>query len=211
MSDSAGTGSAGNPGSPGDEPRRDFLWEIGAVVVGGIAGLAAMGSAIAVALDPILRKPKKPAAYANSKSDAGEGFVRIASVEAVPADGVPRRFSVIDDRRDAWNFMPDRPIGAVYISRDQGDSDGQSIRVLHATCPHAGCSVATADTPQGLMFQCPCHNSSFGIKGERVNRPGKKNPSPRDLDVLENKVIDGDVWVEFKNFYTGREEKEAKL
>jgi Rieske Fe-S protein len=165
---------------------------------------------VAVALDPILRKPRKPTAHASDGGSGGEGYVRVASIDAVPDDGVPRRFSVIDDQQDAWNFTPDQPIGAVYVSRDEGDADGESIRVLHATCPHAGCSVATADTPNGLMFQCPCHNSSFALDGERVNRPGKNNPSPRDLDVLESKIVEGDVWVEFKRFYTGREEKEAK-
>lgn len=201
-----------NNADSGDGPRRDFLWEIGAVVVGAVTGLAAVGSAVAVALDPILRKPRKPTAHASDRdSGGGEGFVRVASIDAVPDDGVPRRFSVIDDQQDAWNFTPDQPIGAVYISRDEGDVEGKSVKVLHATCPHAGCSVATADTPKGLMFQCPCHNSSFGLGGERVNRPGKNNPSPRDLDVLENKIVDGEVWVEFQDFYTGREEKEAKI
>jgi menaquinol-cytochrome c reductase iron-sulfur subunit len=197
--------------SPTERPRRDFMWEIGAVVVGTIPVLAAAVAALGVVLDPLLRKGKKPTAYGTEAGSAGEGFTRVAAMAAIPPDGIPRRFSVIADRQDAWNFTPNQPIGAVYMSRQVGDEDGETLQVLHATCPHAGCSVATAETPTGLMFQCPCHNSSFAIDGKRVNRPGKNNPSPRDLDDLEIKIESGDVWVAFKDYYTGREVKEAKI
>src|SRR5690606_36957856 len=133
----------------------------------------------------------------------GEGFYKIATLDAVPDDGVPRRFPVLAHRLDAWNYTPNQPIGAVYLRR----VSGQDLQVFHSTCPHAGCSVSAV----GSAFHCPCHNSSFDCDGKREARPGKKNPSPRDLDQLAYQVVDGNVWVEFKDFYTGREEKTPKI
>ena len=40
---------------------------------------------------------------------------------------------------------------------------------------------------------------------------GQKNPSPRDLDQLEFEERDNELWVKFRNFYTGIHEQNAKL
>jgi hypothetical protein len=50
------------------------------------------------------------------KSQAG-GFIRLTSIDAVPDDGSPQKFSVIADRTDTWHFFPNEPVGAVYLRR----------------------------------------------------------------------------------------------
>jgi len=179
--------------------RRSFAWEIGALVVGAVTSLAGLAAGVTVFLDPLWRKPQPPERYRRS-GGAGEGFYRVAALSSIPEDGKPRRFAVIADRIDAWNYTPDQPIGAVYLRR----AAGQELQVFHSTCPHAGCSVSSVESAEGGAFHCPCHNSSFDWEGKRVARPGKINPAPRDMDTLKYKVVDGDVWVEFKEFYTGR-------
>ena len=132
----------------------------------------------------------------------GDGFIRVASVSAL-SPGVPQRFPVIDDQIDAWNFSPDQPIGSVYIEQPAtGD-----LRVFNTTCPHAGCSVSC----NGQSYECPCHNSSFTLAGDKqASKSGRPNPSPRALDSLNYEIRDGEIWVEFKNFYTGKHDKKEK-
>ena len=66
----------------------------------------------------------------------------------------------------------------------------------------------------GQAFVCPCHNSSFLLDGKRrLAESGRDNPSPRDLDNLDvdpEKLAQGEVWVRFQNFYTGKHEKVPK-
>lgn len=193
---------------PTAAPRRAFLWSLGASVISLILAAGAVLPALWTWLDPLWRRSRPPRA-AGAAPAIGEGYYRVAPLDSIPADGVPRRFAIVADRVDAWNYLPAKPIGAVYIRRDPQQTD--KLQVFQSICPHAGCSVATVQEAEGTMFHCPCHNSSFAADGHRVARPGKKNPSPRDLDELAYKIDNGYIWVEYKEFYTGRPEKVAKL
>ena len=158
-----------------------------ALILGGIAGLVPFGASLAVLLDPVRRKA------------ASNNAIRVASLSALPADGVPRKFQVIASRTDAWNKYPDVPIGAVYLRR----TSEKEITAVNVACPHAGCFV-NFSTTRGL-FLCPCHNSSFAVDG-RINDP--KSPSPRALDSLEVEIRGGtEVWVRFQNFQPGEKAK----
>jgi len=180
-------------------PRRSFMWEIGALAIGLVTSLSGLAVGVTVFFDPLLRKREPPLRYRQASS-AGEGFYKVASLSSVPEDSKPHRFEVIADRIDAWNYTPNQPIGAVFLRRKAG----QELQVFLSTCPHAGCSVSSVGEGEDGAFHCPCHNSSFDWNGKRVARPGKINPAPRDMDELNYKLVDGDVWVEFKEFYTGR-------
>ncbi|MBM3999750.1 MAG: Rieske 2Fe-2S domain-containing protein [Planctomycetes bacterium] len=187
------------------EPRRDFLWSLGAGLVGACASLPGWAAGLVVFLDPLLRKPGRPGRYRRAGA-VGEGYVRVAAWNAVPEDGSPSRFAVIADRRDAWNYTPDRPIGAVFLRRVSDDD----VIAFHTTCPHAGCSISAVRTDGGDAFHCPCHNSAFDVDGRRVARPGMTNPAPRDMDVLNHKIVDGEIWIEYVDFQAGRPAKDAK-
>src|SRR5262249_50095213 len=124
---------------------------------------------------------------------------KVTTLDALPADGVPRKFPVIAAKSDAWSKFPDAPIGAVYLRRTKDDK----VEALNAVCPHAGCFVDFS-AERGI-FRCPCHDSSFALDGKIA---GAKSPSPRALDALDVKVdTDGAVWVTFQNFIAGRADK----
>jgi Rieske Fe-S protein len=191
------SGSAGNATS--DPPRRNFLAAATAAIVGGLVGLFPLGAGALVFLDPILkRKPKAAGGAADGASD--RPFRRVATVDALPADGTPVQVPVIADLTDAWNREPNQPVGAVYLRKV---ADG-AVECFNAICPHAGCFVGySADR---RVFQCPCHTSSFELDGQRI----LPSPSPRDMDSLQVELKEGEVWVQFVNFYPGHEEREAK-
>ena len=175
-------------------PRRNLVAALCATVIGLIIKLVPLTAGLAVFFDPLLKR---------KGSSAGQKqFIRVASLNAIPEDGTPVQFPVVADLTDAWNREPSQPIGAVYLRRVGG-----KVECFNAICPHAGCFVAYAAGRQ--VFQCPCHTSSFELTGERI----LPSPSPRDLDKLavdEEKLKSGEVWVQFVNYYPGKEHREEK-
>ena len=170
-----------------EKKRRIFIKECCAIGIGGVVGAAPLIAGLTVLLDPLTKK-------------GGQGIkVKIASLESLPEDGIPIKLSIIATRADAWNKYPEAPIGAVYIRR----TGPQKVEALNAVCPHAGCFVDYRSALGGYF--CPCHNSTFSLDGKIAN---PKSPSPRPMDSLEVEVINGnEVWVNFQNFYAGREKK----
>lgn len=181
--------------------RRGLLKRVAAVAVGALIGLVPGAASLIVFLDPLRRRKRS------------DGLVRVAPLEVVPADGVPRRFSILAAHQDAWNRLPLHPVGAVYLRREPG-SDG--VEAHSAVCPHAGCFVNYQE--QAGCFRCPCHNSRFERTGERIDP--ESCPSPRGLDALtaeirEQRDLEGqpllgpdgrprlEVWVHFQNFRAG--------
>jgi Rieske Fe-S protein len=171
----------------GSSGRRSFFKEAATVLLGAVAILGPIGAAISVALDP-LRKGKA----------SNNNFVRITSLESVPADGVPRKFEVIAERTDAWNKFPNTPIGAVYLRR----TNDKNIEAFNVVCPHAGGFIDYNRSEK--CFLCPLHNSAFTLDGS-IKDPS--SPSPRPMDSLKVEVRDGEIWVAFKNFLAGTREK----
>jgi menaquinol-cytochrome c reductase iron-sulfur subunit len=168
----------------------------GAFVAGAVAMLTPLGVGIASFFSPLRRQ-------------ANSARVRLALLEQVPDDGVPRSFPVAADRVDAWNRYPAQRIGAVYLVRKQGERE---LVAFTAKCPHAGCFIGY--TPGEETFKCPCHTSAFKLDGTRVR--GDAEVSPRDMDRLKvelRSVAAGDgakveeVWVEFVDYQTGRKER----
>jgi Rieske Fe-S protein len=138
------------------------------------------------------------------RSGAPRGFIKIATLDSVPDDGVPHVFTVVANRTDAWTYFPSEPIGAVFMRRAKGET---KLEVLQTTCPHAGCMLDYSSA--GNDFKCPCHNSAFQLDGALAY-----GPSPRPMDSLAYEIRDNrgvkEVWVKFENFYTGVAEKIAK-
>lgn len=169
-------------------PRRSFVARAAALVAGSVAGLVPLVAGAAAALDPLRRRGREPS------------LVMVTKVGAIPQNGVPRRFAIEADRIDAWTTHRSTPVGAVYLRRTQ-----EGVTALNVVCPHAGCFVGLA--PDRSRFACPCHGSSFDLDGT-INDPG--SPSPRDMDVLDVEVRNGDeVWVRYQNFLPGRKTKES--
>ncbi len=169
-----------------------------AIVCGGVVAVFPFLAGIAVFLDPLRRRQR-------ANGDTGgdlEGFVRVASLETVPADGVPRQFPVIADQHDAWTFFPQQRIGSVFLRRDP---ETKELQCFTSICPHAGCSVDYAAETQ--TFNCPCHSSQFTSDGQVI----PPTPSPRGMDPMEVHVSDnGEILVKYVSYLTGTEERKQK-
>ena len=173
--------------TPAQPDRRGFFKKAGSVVIGGLLGLVPLLSGLAVFLDPLRRKSQ------------AQGAVRVASLDALPGDGVPRKFPVLANRTDAWNKFTQVPIAAVYLRRTADNK----LQAFNVVCPHAGCFVDYES--EAGNFLCPCHKSSFTVEG-RIDNP--ESPSPRGLDELKVEVRNQkEVWVEFQNFQAGHAQK----
>src|SRR5437016_3803605 len=99
--------------------RRNFLYSMGSVMIGMVVSLFPLGAGLMVFLDPLLGKKKLPGSVPHDP-DGAAGYLKIATLDAVPDDGIPRRFPVIANLKDAWNFTPGQPIGAIYLRREKG-------------------------------------------------------------------------------------------
>ena len=180
----------------GIPPRRNVLAAVAATIIGAFVGIVPLAAGLATFLDPLLRRKKS-----GGESGARQP-IRVASLDAIPADGTPVQVPVIADLTDAWNREPNQPIGAVYLRRQDNH-----VVCFNAICPHAGCFVGYAADRK--IFQCPCHTSSFQLDGERI----MPSPSPRNMDELKveaDKLKLGEVWIEFVNYYPGTEDREEK-
>jgi len=167
--------------------RRGFIKKVLAGVLGTLAGLVPAGIALNAFCDPLRRKSKV------------DNTVRVASLDILPGDGVPRKFTVVASMQDAWNKFPQTPIGAVYLRR----TGEKKVEAFNVVCPHAGCFVDYS--PARTEYYCPCHRSSFALDG-RVKNPS--SPSPRGMDSLEVEIRNGhEIWVKFQNFVSGHAEK----
>ena len=223
MSDSTETKKG--QASQSDEKRRSFLVEIAAVVVGGLASVGPLAIGLYAVLSEPFRPRKTPRNFSRGDDgvEASADEYLVTTMGSLSDDGVPRRFEVIANKVDAWNFTPDQPVGAIFLSKqeaakesDQGfvDAAGKkwSVVAFQATCPHFGCSVSFEQTASA--FLCPCHNSSFNIDGTLRDLEGSPNPSLRPLDRLnvnDKKLAKGEVWVEFFEFQSGTKEQIRKV
>jgi menaquinol-cytochrome c reductase iron-sulfur subunit len=192
---------------PETNERRGFLGSTAAITAAALSGLLGVGplaiGLYATVMDP-LRKKTAPlkAAGAAGATGAKEGFYYVAQLGEIDSQ-VPRRFTIVADKIDAWNFMKNQPIGSVYMRMQ-----GTEVECFHTTCPHAGCAVSYELESQGYL--CPCHNSSFKVDGSKLEVGGSSNPSPRGLDALEVDVQGTSVFVKYEDYFTGRHDKVAK-
>lgn len=76
------------------------------------------------------------------------------------------------------------PEGQFYLAR----LDDGSFLALSRTCTHLGCSVPWDEKEQ--KFICPCHGSTFNIKGEPLTPP-----ATRPLDYFPARIENGMVKV----------------
>ncbi len=179
-----------------DDDRRGFFLRVAAGVVGALCVIVPGGAALRVFLAPLWRR----------SGDAA--FIPVATLSAVPADGVPRMFKIVADRTDAWNRYPREPIGTVFLRRTA--EKPKEVVAFNAVCPHLGCMVGYQ--PAQTRFYCPCHQSAFQPDGALI----PPSAAARGLDTLEVKLEPADggddarVLVKFQNYRSGIHEKVVK-
>lgn len=168
--------------------RRDFYrWGTG--ILSGLLVLGLAGPGLAFLLDPLRQR---------SKAREYRALTRLSEL----AVGVPRAFSVLDERRDAWVRYPREPIGSVWLIR-QPEGAQEPVLAYAAECPHLGCAITLA--AGGQSFVCPCHLSRFDLQGRPIN-----TVPPRGMDRLEVQVSadpDPVIRVRFQRFRSMSQEK----
>ena len=182
-------------------PRRGFLVQFIAGAIGAFVGTIPAIFGTLFFLDPLIRRKsaQNPDAENPDGENLGEdpdrvvkreGFIRMAvTIDALPDNGAPQRYTVFDDIIDAWNMFPNQPAGAIWLRKIHGQ-----VIAFNTTCPHLGCDVEHRLAEND--FYCPCHTSAFDLDGT------KKNPiPPRDMDSLEvnpdgkDWIKDGEIWI----------------
>ena len=125
------------------------------------------------------------------KGGAGnENWIRIAQLQALP-EGVPTRVKVSGTLRDSFTVTKNMTLGSVWVQRS-----GNKVSVLQAECPHLGCAIDL--TGDKKSFSCPCHTSKFKLDGV-----ADSGPSPRKMDALASRVVDGWLEVDYRRFRQG--------
>jgi menaquinol-cytochrome c reductase iron-sulfur subunit len=163
--------------------RRGFM---GVVVA---ASALAIGALLAVpgvgyVLDPLLRAVPRL-----------RGWRRVAALASVPRDA-PLAVTIEGEQRDAWTRSPRTKLGTVYLRRVE-----DRVVALSGECPHLGCTIRF--DPGHARFGCPCHRSNFTLEGRQTT-----GPSPRPMDELETRVVNGQVEVRFVRYRTGTPERQ---
>ena len=179
-----------NQEMPEDPKRRDFMAKAVSVFAGGAIVSVPVGAGVATLFSPLIGGAQ------------GGVRIRLAAVDDLPSDGSPKLYQVVAERTDAWTKYPAKPLGSVFLRKLE---DG-GVKAFNSSCPHAGCSVGFRARDE--VFYCPCHESTFLLDGSR----GEVCVSPRGLDSLEvdqEKLSEGEVWVIFQNFAAGIEGKKA--
>ncbi len=180
--------------------RRGFI-KGASCAIGAAIGAVPMAAGVRVVLDPLSRQ---------ATAEGGAEFIRLADVSDLP-ESEPMKFAIVEDKTDKWSRYKDVPVGAVYLLKETGDSSADdaeapvSVIAYNTVCPHLGCFVDYRKDEQD--FFCPCHDSNFDLEGNLL-----KGVSPRAMDTLEvdeEKLKAGEIWVKFQRFKSNTKEKIA--
>lgn len=169
-----------------DDDRRRFL-KVATCAIGGGVGLAVAAPVLTLLADPA---GKVTVTTPTTPLDLGPA-------EQFRVGAEPRRVDVVAPIvKDAWMAARDVVLGAAWIRRTP-----DKLVALSAVCPHLGCAIGW-DAGAG-NFLCPCHDSRFGVGGDRL-----AGPSERGMDELPLTVVDGRLqltWIRYKTGQTVRE------
>ena len=169
-------------------PRRDLL-RLATVALGGLIAAILAVPGVAYLLSPLRRRGSAGALHT---------LTRVSQLQV----GVPRLFTIVQDRKDAWVKYPPEPVGSVWLVRQPAGSDPPVV-ALQSECPHLGCAINFKADQGG--FVCPCHTSAFTLDGTPTNRV-----PPRPMDRLDIELTPGEdpeIRVGFGRFRAQSEEK----
>ena len=211
--------SENSEANAGDEPDRRKFIKGASCAIGAAIGVVPMVAGVRVALNPL-----------SEKSEGGEtDFLKLAELSELEL-GVPKKYSIVSDKKDKWTRQRDVPIGAVYLlktanksekqenssdenatsdanatetAKTAGKGERESVVAFNTVCPHLGCFIDYRSTEQD--FFCPCHDSKFALDGSVEG-----GVSPRGMDELELEVRNAtEVWVKYQRFKANTATKEV--
>ena len=154
--------------------RRSFL----GVLLG--FGTVVMGAALSV---PLIRFALHPLLARTTEI----GWSDVGKLDEFASLTAPAKRLIKVEQRDAWRkIISER---AIYVLPPKNGT----VRILSPICPHLGCSIPWNETKQ--EFICPCHVAVFAIDGTKIS-----GPTPRSMDDLQSKVVDGMLKVRYQYF-----------
>ncbi|HCQ39736.1 MAG TPA: (2Fe-2S)-binding protein [Verrucomicrobiales bacterium] len=139
-------------------------------------------------------------------SASGGILARLTTLDSLAVGGPPQAFKVVADKTDAWTTYKDLPLGLVYVQRVAE----RDVLVFSASCPHAGCAVEYRNEgDRGEHYYCPCHESSFKTDGSLAPDNTQAKRGLDTLEVIGEKLQEGEIWIRFQKFKAGISEKKA--
>ena len=148
----------------------------------------AFGAFIAAAVGlPGIAYIASPLARRNSASWISLGPVASFS------SGEPKSIAVSVTNQDGWRqISTSRTVWVVPSATDQ-------LVVFNGRCTHLGCAYSWQTSgAHANTFFCPCHEGVYDASGAV-----QAGPPPRQLDRLETAVVDGELFVLYRDFRLG--------
>ena len=188
---------------PNEQPDRRQFIKGASCAIGAAIGAVPMVAGVRVALDPLGKEG----------GDGAGKFFQLANLGDLKS-GIPKKYSIFDDRKDKWTSYKNVPVGAVYLlktsakSKESDDAnataaEAETVIAFNTVCPHLGCFVDYRTDERD--FFCPCHDSNFDLKGDM-----KKGVSPRGMDTLQVEIREeSEIWVKFQHFKANTKDKVA--
>lgn len=163
-----------------------------------VGALALCGGTCALTAIPGLQMVAHPLSK-DTVTGPGQFIAAGSAIEFV--EGQPVKVDIVTERHDGWNRIARAKIGSAWVVRRSG-----TILAYSTACPHLGCSVdmmneAELETRRS-GFVCRCHDSYFAADGSATD-----GPSPRGLDELEVREVDGHIEILFQRFRYGSSTK----
>ena len=117
-------------------------------------------------------------------------WVAVTTLDSLPAEGVPHRFPVSVPQFDAWNRLPDRVVGFVFLRRAGGMEEVLGLRTTY----HMGCIVKY--NASARRFEVPCRKDVwFDLDGRRLHSVAEWG----DLPSVRTEVRGDVVYVNLEN------------
>ena len=79
--------------------RRGFMRGMLTMIAGGFALLGPLWGGLALLLDPLRR----------NRNESSGAFIMVARLASLPANGIPMKFDILSNRKDAWNHYSNVP------------------------------------------------------------------------------------------------------
>ena len=126
---------------------------------------------------------------------SGNKFVQFPGFASLALEA-PTKLGVQVVQKDA--FLQQKVYHEVWVVKHSaGDAS-----VFSPTCSHLGCQFGWDASSK--TFICPCHASIFAMSGKVLG-----GPAPRPLDTLQYKIENGELYVEWRAFEPGIQQKIA--
>ena len=117
------------------------------------------------------------------------GWARVVDSRFLPADGIPRRYEMMVEQKDAWTRHPDRSVGRAFLIRNP---ETQEVNAFPWLSPFG---TKLEFDSNAMQFTEPCWGMRYDPQGRCLNPPSH----PGNIQRLEAKVHEGSVFINAKS------------